>query len=76
MRRTGPNDDRRVVWALGELFLSFFRLFLILTKDLNYLQVLITKCTTGWAGTTRTGPNDARHVVWALGKFYYAFFCY
>ena len=31
--RTGPNDARRVVWALGEFFLSFFRLFLIPTYN-------------------------------------------
>ena len=25
--RTGPNDIRRVVWAIGEFFKYFFRIF-------------------------------------------------
>ena len=65
MRRTGPNDDRHVIWALGELFLSFFRLFLILTKDLNYLQVLITKRATSEIGSSLFEEIEGRaRVFW------------
>ena len=35
MTRTGPNDARRVVWAIGEFFIYLFRAFFnILTKVL------------------------------------------
>ena len=29
--KTGPNDARRVVWAIGEFFLYIPRVFLVLT---------------------------------------------
>ena len=34
MTRTGPNDARCVVWAIGKFF--FFRVLLILTTILRY----------------------------------------
>jgi hypothetical protein len=40
---TGPNDARRVVWAIGEYFPFAFGFFLILTKILLYTQVLVTE---------------------------------
>ena len=65
--KMGPNDARRVIWTLGEYFLFFSSLFLILTKVLLYLHDLMMKYETGWAGTTKKGLNDARRVVGALG---------
>ena len=36
--RTGPNDARRVVWAIGQFFFFFFLCFFsILTKALLYI---------------------------------------
>ena len=67
--KTGPNDARRVVWALGEYFIILLSFFLMLTKDLLYVLVPIMKYVTGWAGTAKTGPNDARCVVWAVCEF-------
>ena len=34
MKRTGPNDARRVVWAIGEFFYISLVFFYILTNDL------------------------------------------
>jgi len=46
--RTGPNDARRVVWAIGEFIYLFLRIFyIVLTNNLLYIQVV------------GTGPNDA-----------------
>ena len=72
--KTSPNDASCVVWALSEHFLFFSWFFLILTKVLMYLQVLITKCTSDEAGTMGTGSNDVRRVVWALGELLFLFF--
>ena len=69
--KTGPNDARCVVRALGEFF--FFSLyFLILTYRIFRFYWLNTQRRK--AVTTKKGPNDARHVVWALGKFFFVFF--
>ena len=47
--KTGPNDARHVVWACGEFFFFFLRIFLMLTNVL-----LTTKYATGSAATTET----------------------
>ena len=68
---TGPNDVRRVFWALGELFFLFFCFFLILTKSLLYL---ITKSVMDWAGSMKTGPNDVFGIVQAIGESFLILF--
>ena len=35
--KTGPNDARHVVWAIGDFFFIFLRFFLILTNVLLYI---------------------------------------
>ena len=61
----GPNDARRVVWALGEFFLIFFVFFWYLTIYIATTDSLKVWCGSTQAKTTTTGPNDARRVVWA-----------
>ena len=36
-RKTGQNNARRVVFALGECIFYFFRVFLLLTNFLQYI---------------------------------------
>src|ERR1700678_2339922 len=73
--KTGPNDARHIVWALGAMFLILF--FYILTNDfLFYLRPrYVLQAREGFVSMaiTRTGPNDARHVVWALGAMFLIF---
>ena len=75
---TGPNDVRRVVWALGEfsLYFSFIHLILIIIFRYYNLQKGYLKPRRDvWKAMMRiTGPNDARCVVWALGEFFYILF--
>ena len=62
---TGPNDARRVVWALGEFFF-FLRVFYLFNDLHRYYGCSEgTEGSSGEATTTTTGPNDARRVVWA-----------
>src|ERR1700678_3815932 len=74
--KTGPNDIRHVVWALGTIFLIFnlfSRVLYILTNGflfyLGCIYVLQAREGFGWTAMTKTGPNDSRHVVWALGIY-------
>src|ERR1700678_2645828 len=72
--KTGPNDIRHVVWALGTIFLifNFFSHVLYILTDgfLFYLGCIrYNGRVFGWTAMTKTGPNDARHVVWALGIY-------
>src|ERR1700678_1357678 len=74
--KTGPNDIRHVVWALGTIFLIFnisSHVLCILTNGflfyLGCIYVLQAREWFGWTAMTKTGPNDARHVVWALGIY-------
>ena len=60
---TGPNDVKRVVWAICKFFYFLSRVLLLLTSVFRYYFIY------GKAETTITGPNDARRVVWAFRKF-------
>ena len=62
--KTGPNDARRVIWAVGECFILSLCVFPIPT---NVLLIQISKYVTGRAATAKIGPNDAHGVVWAIG---------
>ena len=66
--RTGPDDARHVIWAIGKSFSFYFMFFL---KNINYcFYSLLCKAT-------RMGPDNARHIVWAMGRsvpFYFVFF--
>ena len=59
--KTGPNDAKRVVWAIHRFFILCF----IFTN--NCIQVLLIY---GKADTTKTGPNDTFCVVWAIRNFF------
>ena len=67
--KTSSNDVPGVVWALGELFFIYFSFSVILTKDLFYIFVLMTKYTAGLAEKMKTGPDDASRIVWALDEY-------
>ena len=78
--QTGPNNSRRIVWALGELF--FFSLCVFLNNNCyfivyigcnirNTMQQGSRKVTT-----TQKGPNDSRRIVWALRERVFFFFVF
>ena len=71
----GPNDARCVVWAIGEFFYIFFRVFFC-TKLMFYsiYRLQTTEYTTWRVATTGIGPNDTSRVVWAIGDFFFVFF--
>ena len=50
MTKTGPNDARRVVWAIGKFFYISFVFFQTLTT-------LVYEYVTGETETTRNGPK-------------------
>ena len=71
---TGPNDVSRVVWALGEIFIYFLRVFFwYLTIYIGTTDILKVQCGSTQATMTTMGPNDARCVVRALGEFFFLF---
>ena len=77
MKRTGPNDALRVVWAISK-FLYILFVFFITTDHLTgilKLRMYIREATTKRiylreATMKRTGPNDGKHVVWANSEFF------
>ena len=75
--KTGPNDARHVVWALGMFLFSFFRVLYILTNGflfyLGCIYVLYAQEGFGWTAIMKTGPKDIRHVFWALGTIFLIF---
>ena len=66
--KTGPNDIRHVIWAVGEFFFSF-----IFLKILNNTFVLYSFYLhfegARWATTTKTGPNDTFGVICTFFSF-------
>ena len=73
--KTGPNNVRRVVLALGEFFCFFF--FFVLFYINGYFIVFIgciydlgerEMVRTTWR--IKTGPKDVRCVIWALSEFF------
>ena len=68
--RKGPNNASRVVWALGECFFFYIRVFsyilMIYTGTIYIIQ----------ARMMITGPNDAYCVVWAQGKYFLIYSCF
>ena len=51
---TGPNDARRIVWALGEFFLFFLRVFYLFNDLHRYYKV---QYGSTQATTATTGPR-------------------
>ena len=66
--KTGPNDARRVVWALEVSIFFSFVFFSYLLMFFNSYSLYTTKYEEWRVGTTKTGPNDAKQVVWTLGE--------
>ena len=68
MKRSGPNDVFRVVWAISKIFSTLFVFFI----NTNHLTgILNLRMYLREATTTRTGPNDAKRIVWAISKCFY-----
>jgi hypothetical protein len=73
-RRMGPNDARRVVWAI--CMLIFFRFFIYILTNISTLYIGIDYCFKAWgssgkAATRRMGPNDTRRIVLAIGMLFF-----
>ena len=68
---TGPNDARRVVWALGVFF--FLCSFLIL-NDIYSMEG--SPRASSKATRTIMGPNGAKCVVWAHGEYLFFLFVF
>ena len=60
--KTGPNDVRRVIWALSEFFFTFFFVILILTNVfIEYIKskdgILDREGRVDEKGTTKINPR-------------------
>ena len=55
---TGPNDVRHVVWALGEFFFHFLRVFFFVFNDLHRYYRL-SKGTV-WFNTSNDDDNGPK----------------
>ena len=65
--RKGPNNVSHVVWALGEFFFKYIRVFsYILMTSTGTIYVIQARMTI-------TGPNDTYCIVWAQGEFFFKF---
>ena len=83
-REMGPNNARRVIWALHTCFFFIFRVFVtkvcfflflshfyILTNNIIIIFRFIKETgKVGWVAAVTTSPNDARRVVWAKGMYF------
>ena len=74
MTKTGPNNMRCVIWALGEFFFFFFFfLFCVIGYFIVFIGCIYNlseRETVRTTGRIKMGPNDVRCVVWALGEFF------
>ena len=57
MKRTGPNDASGVVWAIGELFKNFFRVFFIYKLMIYLHSVVIYQVRDREEGDEENGPK-------------------
>ena len=57
MSKTGPNDARCVVWAIGKCFFKFFVFFIYLPKIFTLLRFYLRFEGTRRVATTKTGPT-------------------
>jgi hypothetical protein len=69
-RETGPNDARRVVWAIGMCFF-FHHIFYILNNNFYLFRFNIPPKT---GSRDETGPNDASDA--SFGPYVRVFFPY
>ena len=79
MRKTGPNDAKRVVWAIGKSFFFSLRFFFIFFIYLGLIHVINRQRGLGWPAIRKTGPNNASCVVWAISMCFFfsiTFFMY
>ena len=68
---TGPNNARRVVWALGE-FIFYFRVFFgYLTIYIGTTDSLQVRCGSTQATTTTTRPKRCETRRLGLGEFFF-----
>ena len=78
--KTGLNDAKCVVQALGEFLFRIFRIFRYLQPFfIEYLGSKLhnTRQRVRWkVMKSRTGLNDAKHVVQALGELFFLFFVF
>ena len=65
--KTGPNDARRVVWAIGKFFFFFLSSFNILTNDYIVFSSNLHFEGFRWAVIMKMGSNNAICIIWALG---------
>jgi hypothetical protein len=57
MTRTGPNDASGVVWAIGEYFFIFLRVFLSANYCFMIYTVVIYEVRYREAGNDENGPK-------------------
>ena len=69
--KTGPNDARRVVWAISKFYFVLFHVLPIITVTFRFYEVLKSWGGSGKPAVIKTGPNDASGVVWALSKYFF-----
>jgi hypothetical protein len=81
MMKMGPNDARRVVWAIGTCLIFFFHVSLILTSGFCSIFVLLVFLKDGevrLGGDDKNGPK--RLQMCRLGiryvPFFFVFFIY
>ena len=55
----GPNDIRRVVWAIGMCFSFYFTCFLVINMYFDYIDVVKARGGLRWAMTTKQAQ---RHI--------------
>ena len=74
--KTGPNDARRVVWALGMFLFLFFRVLYILTNGFLFYLCRLYLCSICTGGVQMDGDHEngpKRHQTRLLGLRYYLF---
>ena len=71
----GPNDARRVVWAICKFFLLLFRILSLINYYFHVISIFLKEVMK--AMIKKRGPNDTSGVIWAIGEsFFWFFYCY
>ena len=58
MTKTGPNDNRCIVWAQVSVFLTLISFIIIITNIVMYIKVVMYEICDMDGGTMKFGPGE------------------
>ena len=70
MTKTGPNDNRCIVWAQVSVFLTLISFIIIITSIAMYIKVVMYEICDMDGGTTKFGPGEGFFLFFYIHFFF------